>query len=276
MQFENRPIPEGINVSDENPLVDFIWMLLTVGFIIGVLVVVLAVSAGWLAKNIPFSQEQRWAETFVQDAKEGMTVESHRIEEWLQALADSLAGKMELEPGMRIRVHYVENDDIVNAYATLGGHVVVYSGLLKVLDSENAVAMVLAHEIAHIKHRDPVVALGRGIAVVLGLSTLGGVSDTAFANQVVGNVGLLTGLSFSRAQENEADEQAVVALRQYYGHLNGAAALFEYLERQQMTLVPEILNSHPLTEKRINRIKSAVAHTDQGPVTALPVWLPNQ
>ena len=52
MQFETRPIPEGINVSDENPLVDFIWMLLTVGFIIGVLVVVLSVSAGWLAKNI--------------------------------------------------------------------------------------------------------------------------------------------------------------------------------------------------------------------------------
>ena len=63
-------------------------------------------------------------------------------------------------------MHY-DASDTVNAFATLGGHVVIYRGLLEKLPNENVVAMVVAHEIAHIKHRDPVAALGRGVAITL-------------------------------------------------------------------------------------------------------------
>lgn len=259
MDYENRPIPEGINVSDEHPLVDFIWMLVTVALVVAVLIAALAFSAGWLARKVPFSQELRWAETFAPRGTDDSGESTQCTQAWLQQLSVDLADKMSLPAEMKIQVHYVDNDDVVNAYATIGGNVVMFSGLLNALESENAVAMVLAHEIAHIQHRDPIVALGRGAAVILGISALGGLSDSAMAQQVIGNVGLMTQLSFSRGQEHDADEAAIKALLAYYGHLEGAASLFEYLERQSPTRIPEMLATHPLTEKRIERIKHAAA-----------------
>lgn len=65
----------------------------------------------------------------------------------LRALAAKLAAVMSLPPGMDVTVHYAD-EKAVNAMATLGGNVVFYRGLLERLDSEDAVATVLAHEIA--------------------------------------------------------------------------------------------------------------------------------
>lgn len=277
MKYENRPPPEGINVSDQHPLVDFASMLVIVGVISGVLIATLSFSAGWLAQQIPFAQEQRWASTFSPDESAQRTDEHTRIETWLQQLVDALAEPMSLQPSMQIKVRYVSDDNIVNAYATIGGNVVIFSGLLKKLDSENAVAMVLAHEIAHIKHRDPVVALGRSTAIVLGLTAMGGVSDSAMAQQVIGNVSLLTALSFSRAQEGNADEEAITALQSHYGHLNGASSLFTLLAQQQdeqlSASIPEFLKTHPLTETRIERINASAMASPKGTTTPLPQWL---
>jgi predicted Zn-dependent protease len=123
-------------------------------------------------------------------------------------------------------------------------------------------------------HRDPISALGRGVAVALGLSAIGGAADSAMAQQIVGNVGMLSGLSFSRSQEHAADEAAIDALLAHYGHLNGAATLFEALKKEEPRLTPEFLATHPLTDKRIARIVSAAASAPTGETRALPAWLP--
>ena len=273
MEYENRPVPEGINVSDQHPLVDFFWMLATVALVATVLIVTLSLSAGWLARQIPMAQENRWSEAFTAQRPVDLSETALRKQRFLQELADRLSPIMALEPDTIIKVHYIEEDDVINAFATLGGNIVIYSGLINTADTENALAMVMAHEIAHIKHRDPIMALGRGVAVALGLSAIGGLSDTAMAQQILGNVGLLTALSFSRAQENAADEEAIAALLALYGHLNGAATVFEKLQSMESDLVPEILATHPLTEKRIDRLVQATVVQGDGEATALPDWL---
>ena len=52
-----------------------------------------------------------------------------------------------------IKGNFVKNDSILNAFAIPGGHIYIYTGLLKYLDSEAALAGVLAHEIAHAEKR---------------------------------------------------------------------------------------------------------------------------
>lgn len=47
------------------------------------------------------------------------------------------------------QLEIIHNDSVINAFATPGGYVYVYTGLLKYIDSEAALAGVLAHEIAH-------------------------------------------------------------------------------------------------------------------------------
>ena len=198
MEYENRPVPEGINVSNQHPLVDFFWMLAAVALVTIVLVVALSLGAGWLARQIPMAQENRWADAYLSQRPVEQSETALRKQRWLQDPADRLSPVMGLGPDTTISVLYVEDDEVINAFATLGGTIVIYSGLINSLDTENALAMVMAHEIAHIKQRDPITALGRGAAVALGLSAISGVSDSAMAQRIVGSFCMLSGLNPSR------------------------------------------------------------------------------
>lgn len=284
--YENRPPPEGINVSDEHPLKDFFILLGGIGAAIVVLVIALSFAAGWLARFIPFEVEKKWSRKAlpVSDAigdgtgsgTQGRGDDKHHaVQLYLQDLADKLADAQGLPDGMDIRVHYVD-DDTVNAFATLGGNVFMFSGLLEKLPHENALAMVMAHEIAHIKHRDPMVAAGRGLTVGLALASLAGLGNSAAVDAVLGQVASVTVLKYNRNQETAADIAAMATLDRYYGHLSGAEVLFEVLHEHSQSYEPPIfLSTHPVTQQRIDAIKAYRRHASTtGALTTLPANLP--
>jgi predicted Zn-dependent protease len=254
MDYENRTIPEGINVSSEHPLKEFFILSLGLSIATIILVALLSQAASWLVHYIPFETEIKLAENalITLNKEKGNTEESDIIiQAYLQQLASTLAVAQQLPDNMPITVHYMDTDTI-NAFATLGGHIVIYRGLLEKLPHENALAMVMAHEIAHIKHRDPLVAVGRGITVGLALTTLTGLGDSALSQQLLGQVSLISTLSFSREQEQEADKTALATLKNYYGHSHGATALFEiFAQTQQAYHPPALLSTHPVTAERI-------------------------
>lgn len=262
MQYSNPQIPEGINTSTEHPLKEFV--LLTAGVI--AVVVIAALLLGYLAdafsNRIPFSVEKSLTEgRFHKDST------AAEMDAYLNSLADKLAAAQNLPAGMTITVHYVDADT-VNAFATLGGNVVMFRGLLEKLPNENALAMVLAHEIAHVRHRDPIRGAGRGIVIGLALSMISATLGNAVTDQVLSGGGMLTVLQFSREQESAADETALDALRVHYGHVDGATDLFKVLEAAGSGLSPpEFFSSHPLTQKRIERIREVAAtlRSDQAP-----------
>ena len=159
----------------------------------------------------------------------------------------------------RLAERFIKQDSAtINAMATLGGNVFMYRGLLEKIPHENALAMVMAHEIAHVLHRDPVVGAGRGVAMTLALSALtAGASDGA-AGTMISGTALLTGLTFSREQEAFADEAALAAVVKEYGSIVGAADLFHVFEklRNGSAGPPKVLATHPLTADRIARIET--------------------
>ncbi len=275
MGYENRDIPEGINVSKTHPLKEFAWLTFGLIAIIVFLVLILSLMAEHLTKYIPFSAEQKIAESVSKRYTDdhALNHQQQEIQTYLQLLADELVEKQGLPDTMSITVHYID-DDTVNAFATLGGHVVIFRGLLQKLPHENALSMVMAHEIAHIKHRDPVVSLGRGLTVYLALSSIFGLGNNTVFEQILGQTGLVTIMSFSREQEAAADREALLTLKRYYGHLNGAEALFETLQEQkQERSAPAFLNSHPLTENRIKAIQDfakSIKNTEGNSLKPLP------
>ncbi len=255
MEYENPDIPEGINVSRENHLKEF--AVLVGGAIALILAVVLIL--GWLAKSIatqiPFSYEQEIAGNFGNATPDDPTQAA--IEHELQILVDKLASHMQLPSDMTIRVHYVDDADTVNAFATLGGKVMIFRGLLAQMPNENALAMVLAHEIAHVQHRDPIVSLGRGVVVGLALAAIVGVSGSDLTSNVLGSAGALTALKFSRNMERTADASAVAALAAVYGHTNGVTLVFDLftlLEADHPLKPPEFMASHPNSSGRLENI----------------------
>ncbi|MES9834756.1 MAG: M48 family metallopeptidase [Candidatus Thiodiazotropha sp. DIVDIV] len=269
MKYSNPKMPEGINTSKQHPLKEF--FLLTIGVIglIAIAVLVLGLFADRMAHHIPFKIEQKIAANgLLGDSKQGP------MQDYLESLADKIVIAQDLPPEMSITVHYLD-DDTVNAFATLGGHVFMYRGLIEKLPNENALVMVLAHEIAHIKHRHPIRSLGRGISIGLALSMVNNSLGDMMVDQIVGNTGMLTALTFSRDQERKSDETALESLMSIYGHVAGANQLFEVLQQEAGPLkIPEFFSTHPLSEKRIEDIH-AYSHeinvlTDKAEITPLP------
>ena len=178
---------------------------------------------------------------------------------------------------MRITVHYAD-DDMVNAYATLGGHVVFFRGLLEKLPNENALAMVMAHEIAHIKHRHPIRSLGSGVVIGLTASMISSSLGDTIISQFIGTTGTLTNFKFSREHETEADITAIDSVKALYGHLNGANDLFYILKKQESNnITPDFFSTHPDTASRIQRIRALESDNSIDKITPLPnafkTWL---
>lgn len=258
MEYSNPKIPEGINTTAEHPLKEFFILSVGVLGLIFIAVIILSLAAETLAVYVPFETEQDLIpEMWTQIEPEIESETSKQTREYMQSLSNRLAVPMQLPEKMEITVHYVE-EDIVNAFATIGGHVFIYQGLLDELHSENALAMVIAHEMAHVYHRHPIIAMGRGVVIGLLLSAISGASSDLFVGQVVNETGLIAMLTFNRDQEREADITALDAVNGMYHHVAGTNDLFKALMQAHDPddLEPPVfLSTHPLTQERIDDLK---------------------
>ena len=231
MKFENRAPAEGINSSSENPLIELGWLL---AGSLGVIVALVIVHRRWRRSgslrafriDTKRSSPQRCRRLPPRPTNES----GRRVQAELQELADRLAARLDMPEGMVVRVGY-RDDRTVNAFATIGGQAVFFRGLLTKLENENALAMVMAHELAHLKYRHASAALGRGVAVGVILSVVSAELGRNAAAGVLGQASMATLLSFNRDQEREADEAALRALHAEYGHVGGAIDLFDVFAR---------------------------------------------
>jgi predicted Zn-dependent protease len=269
VEYSNPEIKENTNVSERKPLRE-LFLLLGAMLILALMAILsLSLLAEKLAVYVPFEVEQSLAQQFTDDENT-----STEIQSYLQGLVDDLSHQMDLPDGMQVTVHYSE-DDILNAFATLGGHIFIYQGLLDALDSENTLAMVIAHEIAHVKHRHPIIAAGRGMVIAMLIVSLTGLDNNTLIGNIVSSTGMLAITGFSREQERQSDQSAIEALLKHYGHVNGASDLFEILirEGEEQLLSLEFLSTHPVSQDRIDSI--AQRAFDQGwPTTGQLIPLP--
>ncbi|MGY4829770.1 M48 family metallopeptidase [Sphaerotilaceae bacterium SBD11-9] len=272
--LENRLPAEGINSSAEHPLKEFAWLMFASGATLLALVALVSWGARWLAPWVPFSAEVSLARRLVDVPA---TPENAARSAELQRVADQVAARMGMPEGMVVVVTYSDSP-VVNAYATVGGRIRVFKGVLDKLPSEEALAALLAHEIAHVKHRHVAAGLGRGLAVAVLLSVVSADAGAAAAQSALGNAAGLAMLGYSRAQEAEADDEALRATVALHGHAGGLVDLFTQLGQVADGNGPalEAFDSHPLTAARLSALQAS-AHekgwATSGPRTPLPALL---
>lgn len=271
-EYSNPTIPEGINTSERHPLRSFFVQSAQAVAVFAVLSLALAVLAWLLAPHVPFSWEQRLAQPIERAFPAKPDSET---EQALRSVASKVAAAMDLPEGMDIKLRYSEADT-VNAVAMPGGIVVVFRGLLEELESEDELAALLAHEIAHVQHRD----VARGVlytaAVGVLLSAAVVVLPTAF--NLMQHV---SALSFSRTQEAAADRAATTVVAHLYGHAGGAVQLFErmrsLMQSEELREPPELMASHPNFDNRIASVRERCAALPacaaEGTFTPLPAAL---
>jgi predicted Zn-dependent protease len=153
------------------------------------------------------------------------------------------------------KMYIIKDDNTLNAFCTPGGYIYVYTGIIKYLDSEDDLAGVLGHEIAHADQRHTTETMTRDNGIGLLLSIVSGQNQSG----LVALVKNLSDLKYSRCHESEADDYSVRYLSGTNYRCNGAASFFEKIQASGGSGTPAFLSTHPDPGDRvlnINRISA--------------------
>ena len=206
----------------------------------GIAAVVLFVgysAPAWLAPLIPASWERNLGTALVGDFGDNAC----RDPQAKRAL-DRLAVRIEPHASAPIAMTLIDVG-IFNAAALPGGQIVIFDGALEETENPDAMAGVLAHEIAHVRRRHVTQALIRELGI--------GALIRLFAGGVGANAEQLVSLSYTRANEAEADADAIAALDRANIDPRPTAALFQKLDKQDGNFdTLEWLNSHQRSKER--------------------------
>ncbi len=159
---------------------------------------------------------------------------------------------------------FMVSNPTVNAFAAPGGFIGIHSGLVLTSQTEDEMAAVLAHEIAHITQRhllrrfekskqiNLATTVGLIAALVLGAADPQAGSAALMAVQAGG---IQAQLNFTRAHEREADNIGMKTLVRSGFDAQAMPAFFERLQHANRfhtgNAVPEFLSTHPVTTSRI-------------------------
>jgi beta-barrel assembly-enhancing protease len=165
----------------------------------------------------------------------------------------------------------VINDTIVNAFCTPGGFVYIYTGLMRFLDNEAALAGVVGHEIAHAERRHVTQRLTAYYGVSALLSFILGGNPSILA-EVAAN--LFVGLAFlknSRDDETEADYYSIQYLKTTKWYPGGITFFFDKIKEEQRKKgttpgdLDRLLSTHPLPNDRISFANSELSKISPKP-----------
>lgn len=211
---------DDVNVSPEHPLVEAKTLLVGLSAIFVIFVIVMVFLIEIALYFIPADREAALFRSWLPEDIVTVSPVDERLFQ-TQLLLDRLAFHWGDSP-YEFRVEINDSSD-ANAMAFPGGLIVVTTGLLDQIESENELAFVLGHELGHFRNRDHLRALGRSITFSLAFAVVTGrdVSNPGI------NVADLALRSFSRKQELEADEFGLELVYTQYGHVAEAWKLFE-------------------------------------------------
>ena len=191
------------------------------------------------------------------------TVDDPLLHDYLEHLVYELVSNSKLED-RRVEVVIIDSHDI-NAFAVPGGIIGVNNGLLLYAQTEDEVATVLSHEIAHLSQRhfsrgvefqqkNQPLTLAAMIASFVLLATAGADAGMA-AMSATQAAAQSSALRYSRTNEQEADRVGMQTLADAGFDPHAAPTMFERMMQasrySSSERVPEYLRSHPLTENRI-------------------------
>lgn len=152
-------------------------------------------------------------------------------------------------------------DRSVNAFAMPGGKIVIYTGLLPVTQTEEALAVVIGHEIAHVIARHSTERLSQQVALQYGGAIAGGLLGNSQAMQQLGSTVFGLGaqygvmLPYARKQEYEADEIGLIVMAIAGYDPRAAVPFWTRMAEGGGARAPEFLSTHPTDSKRIANIE---------------------
>ncbi len=212
------------------------------------------------AGNISPAEEYRTGEAVIRNIRRaGGVLDDPLIQGYLNELGYRLVAPSESQ---QLFHFFLINDSSINAFALPGGFIGINAGLILATKSEDELAGVMAHEIAHVTQRHHARQYEQGannipiIAALIAAMVLGSqdndIGQAALASVAAGSA--QQQINFTRANEKEADRIGINLLIKAEFNPHGMAAFFDTMDKQSRLYgdsIPEFLRSHPVNPARI-------------------------
>jgi predicted Zn-dependent protease len=177
-------------------------------------------------------------------------------EKWLTA-----EGHGDYLKDYRWEYHLVDSNE-VNAWCMPGGKIVVYSGILPLTQTEDGLATVMGHEVAHALLNHGQQRMSAGVLQELGaaglsiLTTGKSKESQALAMTAYGAGSQLFGtLPFSRGHESEADHYGLVLMAIAGYNPDASVPFWERMASMGGGGTPEFLSTHPSDATRVRQLQ---------------------
>ncbi len=221
----------------------------------GILVATYFLFVPWLAEKL-VSNVSIKTEVGFGDAVFNALNLSQQEDKEATVLLNDFFKEMKVPTHYNVRITVVEGD-IVNAFALPGGHIVVYSALIKELKTYPELAALISHEFTHINNRHTTQSvfrqLGSGVFLSLLFGRFGNVT-TVLAE----HADKFKSLTYSRSLEKEADIGGLSLMKERKIDAEGFVRLFLRLKASATdSVMPEFFESHPDIDKRIAYVREA-------------------
>jgi len=166
--------------------------------------------------------------------------------------------------------HFMVLDtDEINALSAPGGFIFVTKGLLKCCKTEDAMASVLAHEIAHVQRKHGLQAIqssriteGVTTLVLAGTSTFSSSALADLTNTFDGTISDITTTmiesGYSREAEDEADHDAVIIMQRIGYDPNAFVDVLKIMKERIKPDSKGFAKTHPSPEDRIEIVEGVI------------------
>jgi Zn-dependent protease with chaperone function len=223
--------------------------------VLGILVLVYFLIVPWLSEKMASRVSVSTEEQFGNSVYNALGLSSQEDPEATMMINDFFS-EMKVRSAYPIRITVVR-DEMVNAFALPGGHIVVYSALLKQVETYPELAALLSHEFTHVNNKHSTKSIFRQLGSRIFLNLLFGNFGTV-SSIMVDQADKLKSLTYSRKLEKEADMEGLALLKERKIDPAGFVSLFRHLQAAgPASSTPEFLGSHPDIANRIAYMQEA-------------------
>lgn len=233
-------------------------------FIISLLAVVLS-NLVWPvpALSITAREEEKMGRQFMEMASKHFEfIENPVIVKYINKIGGRIISALPPQP---FKYHfYIIKQDVYNAFAVPGGHVFINSGLFEAMESEDELAGILGHEIAHVlcRHISQQIAKSSKISmaamagmiagILLGIDGSGSAASALTISSAAAGQSAM--LAFSRENEMQADQIGLKLLSKAGYSGAGLLVMLKKIRSKSWFTsneIPSYLTTHPAVEDRI-------------------------
>ncbi len=201
------------------------------------------------AISLSNSQKEGLEEWIIETIEEEYTILENDTLAFAIAKIEERLATLDTIPDFKIRVL---DSDQINAFATFGNQIFIFSGLIEFCESPEEIAAILAHEIGHIhyEHVEKKFIKEVGLGVVTILLTGG---DPVLASEIAKT---LMSTAYDRRQEMKSDNYSMSLMNNSNLPHTALASFMVRLKREENMIPDElsIISTHPNLSARIENV----------------------